>query len=130
MSKNFGFTLVELVIVIVIVGILSVVAVPIYKGYTKKAMATEAEATLGAINTAQKVYYAENSCFLPTVGAVSSNGTLDINLLTNKYFTTFQVNTDANGFTAITTGTDAAAGISVTLTGSDSGGANITKNGV
>lgn len=130
MVKNLGFTLVELVIVIVIVGILSVVAVPIYTGYTKKAMATEAEGTLGAINTAQKVYYAEHSCFLATVGEVSDNGTLDINLVSNKYFTSFQVNTSATGFTATTAGTGGASGISVTLTGSDSGGANITRNGI
>ena len=42
--KRKGFTLVELVIVIVIVGILSIVAVPIYRGYTRKAMATEGKA--------------------------------------------------------------------------------------
>jgi len=130
MSKNLGFTLVELVIVIVIVGILSVVAVPVYQGYIKRAMATEAEGTLGAINTAQKVYYAENSCFLATVGEVSDNGTLDINLLSNKYFTSFQINTNASGFTATTAGTGGANGISVTLTGSDSGGATITRNGI
>lgn len=130
MLQKKGFTLVELVIVIVIVGILSVVAVPIYKGYTKRAMATEAEGTLGAINTAQKVYYAEHSCFLATVGEVSSNGTLDINLSSNKYFTAFQVNTNSTGFTATTSGTSGASGISVTLTGSDTGGATITRNGI
>ncbi len=130
MSKKSGFTLVELVIVIVIVGILSVVAVPIYMGYTKRAMATEAEGTLGAINTAQKVYYAEHNCFLATVGAVSHNGTLDINLSANKYFTSFQVDTDVTGFTATTSGSGGADGISVTLTGSDAGGATITRNGI
>jgi len=130
MSKKLGFTLVELVIVIVIVGILSVVAVPIYKGYTKRAMATEAEGTLGAINTAQKVYYAENSCFLATVGEVTNNGTLDINLASNKYFTSFQINTNATGFTATTAGTGGATGISVTLMGSDSGGATIVRSGI
>ena len=59
MKKSKGFTLVELIIVIVIVGILSIVAVPIYRGYTKKAIATEAKALLGSIATAEKVYYAE-----------------------------------------------------------------------
>ena len=130
MSKKLGFTLVELVIVIVIVGILSVIAVLVYKGYVKKAMASEAEGTLGAINTAQKVYYAEHSCFLATAGEVSDNGTLDINLTSNKYFTSFQIDTDTTGFTAITEGVGGAVGISVTLTGSDSGGARLIKNGV
>ena len=64
MRKTKGFTLVELVIVIVIVGILSIVAVPIYRGYTRKAMATEGKALLGAIQTAQKIYFAETA-FLP-----------------------------------------------------------------
>jgi prepilin-type N-terminal cleavage/methylation domain-containing protein len=127
---KLGFTLVELVIVIVIVGILSVVAVPIYTGYTKRAMVTEAEGTLGAINTAQKVYYAEYSHFLATPGAVSDNGTLDINLVSNKYFTSFQIDTDKTGFTASTAGSGGASGISVTLTGSDSGGATIIRNGM
>ena len=56
MKKSKGFTLVELIIVIVIVGILSIVTVPIYRGYTKKAIATEAKALLGSIATAEKVY--------------------------------------------------------------------------
>ena len=42
-----GFTLVELVIVIVIVGILSVISVPIYRGYVDRAMRTEGEVLLG-----------------------------------------------------------------------------------
>ena len=130
MLKKSGFTLVELVIVIVIVGILSVVAVPVYKGYMKRAMASEAEGTLGAINTAQKVYYAENSCFLATPGLVSDNGTLDINLISNKYFTSFQIDTDSTGFTASTAGSGGATGISITLVGSDSGSASIIRNGV
>jgi prepilin-type N-terminal cleavage/methylation domain-containing protein len=35
--KSKGFTLVELVIVIVIIGILSIIAIPIYRSYIEKA---------------------------------------------------------------------------------------------
>src|SRR5438132_13570331 len=46
-----GFTLVELLIVILIVGILSAVAVPLYHGYTKDARLAEAKALAGSAMT-------------------------------------------------------------------------------
>lgn len=54
-----GFTLVELMIVVIIVGILAAAAVPIYTAFRKKAYESEARASLGAIKTAELVYYAE-----------------------------------------------------------------------
>ncbi len=47
--SNVGFTLVELVIVIAIVIILSVISVPIYRGYVDKAKYAEGYALLGNI---------------------------------------------------------------------------------
>ncbi|GAB1402457.1 hypothetical protein MASR1M68_13680 [Elusimicrobiota bacterium] len=124
--KTKGFTLVELVIVIVIVGILSVVAVPVYRGYTKKAMATEGKALLGAINTSQKVYFAEWNMF--ATGAQSA--ALDVNASTNKYFTTYGLTGGATGFTATTSGSRGAEGIGLTLIGSSTGASNITESGL
>ena len=127
MKSMKGFTLVELVIVIVIVGILSVVAVPVYKGYTKKAMATEGKALLGAVNTSQKVYFAEWGNF--AASAVST--VLDVNASTNKYFTTYTIGNATNaGYTVTTAGTGGANGIALTLTGSSSGASNILESGL
>jgi type IV pilus assembly protein PilA len=47
-----GFTLVELLIVILIVGILAAVAVPLYLGYTKDAKSAEGKALAGSVVTA------------------------------------------------------------------------------
>jgi type IV pilus assembly protein PilA len=47
-----GFTLVELLIVILIVGILAAVAVPLYLGYTKDAKTAEGKALAGSALTA------------------------------------------------------------------------------
>jgi len=133
MRKTKGFTLVELVIVIVIVGILSIVAVPIYRGYTRKAMATEGKALLGAIQTAQKIYYAENAFFFPQTNATSFSSILDVDARSNKYFTSFSIPTATTaGFTASTTGTptSGASGISLTMSATKTGAPVMTDSGL
>jgi len=63
MRKTKGFTLVELLVVIIIVGILAAVAVPIIRGNTIRAMFTEATAALGTIRSAQRGYFVENNSY-------------------------------------------------------------------
>lgn len=52
MAEKAGFTLVELIVVIAILGILAAVAVPAYSGYVKKADTAGDLMTLDAIKTA------------------------------------------------------------------------------
>ncbi|NOZ08018.1 MAG: type II secretion system protein [FCB group bacterium] len=59
-KKQAGFSLVELMIVLVIIGILAAVGVPIYTSNMNKARQSEADATLGTIRTDLRVYYAEH----------------------------------------------------------------------
>lgn len=122
--RSKGFILVELVIVIVIVGVLSVVAVPVYKGYTKKAMA--GKALLGAINTAQKVYFSEFNRFVTS----SQSLALGITPGTNKYFTTFSLTGNTTAFTAVVRGAGSAAGITLTLRATSTAGPFITERGL
>ena len=59
MKTRYGFTLIELMVVILIVGILAAVAVPIMRGRIDQAKWSEANAAAGSIKTAVRAYIAE-----------------------------------------------------------------------
>lgn len=56
MVKKTGFTLIELVIVIVILGILAAVTLPKFANFKTRAIEKSEDAIAGAINTALKIY--------------------------------------------------------------------------
>ena len=59
MMNRKGFTLIELMVVIFIVGILAAVAIPIMRGRIDSAKWSEAKAAMGSIRTAARAYCAE-----------------------------------------------------------------------
>jgi prepilin-type N-terminal cleavage/methylation domain-containing protein len=60
-SNRAGFTLIELIIVIVIISILAAVAVPIISGMKAKAICAEAVTVMGTVRNALRAYYVENN---------------------------------------------------------------------
>lgn len=69
-----GFTLIELMIVVAIIGILAAVAIPAYGNYTRKAKVTEVTNAMGAVGNALIEYYQDQGSF-PTIGDLSSINT-------------------------------------------------------
>ncbi|MGP5231118.1 pilin [Psychrobacter celer] len=61
MNAQKGFTLIELMIVIAIIGILAAIALPAYQNYTKKAAYAEIPVSMSAIKTAIDVCYSTES---------------------------------------------------------------------
>ncbi len=59
MTSRKGFTLIELMMVIFIVGILAAVAIPIMRGRIDAAKWSEGKASAGSIRTALRAYFAE-----------------------------------------------------------------------
>jgi prepilin-type N-terminal cleavage/methylation domain-containing protein len=59
LAKQQGFTLVELMVVVAIIGILAAIAIPTYSGYIRRARASEASANLQGIRIKEESYFSE-----------------------------------------------------------------------
>jgi len=67
-----GFTLIELMIVVAIIGILAAVAIPAYTDYTARAQVTEAVTLLGGLKTPVAEFVA-NKGYAPTTATLTSD---------------------------------------------------------
>ncbi len=62
-KNNKGFTIIELMIAVAIIGILAAIAVPAYSNYTNRAKASEALGLADSAKTAVSEYYQSNGTF-------------------------------------------------------------------
>ena len=77
MKNQKGFTLIELMIVVAIIGILAAIAIPNFLTYQAKAKQSEAKVNLGAIGTNAEAWRAERDTYIATVAQLGwlSQGT-------------------------------------------------------
>lgn len=64
MGKKYGFTLIELMVVIAVIAVLVTVAVPNYKKFQLRARTAEAKRNLGALRQSEEAYRLENSVYI------------------------------------------------------------------
>jgi prepilin-type N-terminal cleavage/methylation domain-containing protein len=80
-----GFTLVEVLIVVIIIGILASIGIPQFAVSIEKAKGGEARAGLGHIQTGEKVYYAEKEFYTTNLG--------DLDITLTQKFWAFNIST-------------------------------------
>ncbi len=116
-----GFTLIELMIVVAIIGILAAIAIPNFMNYQCKAKQSEAKSNLGTIRTNQEAYRAEYDTYkdaLPAIGFATSGNT--------RY--TYSTTGTTTGFTATATSTTVKTGATDTWTMTEAGSLSNTAN--
>lgn len=107
-----GFTLIELMIVVAIIGILAAIALPAYQDYTGRAQASEPLSASAGLRADIAVYLSEEGA-LPTTG---DSATLDaaVDALEGKYFDATGV-TLADGVLTFTFSSGVHSGNTMTL---------------
>lgn len=71
MKTRRGFTLIEIMIVVAIVGILVTVAIPAYSSYMVRGKLIDAQSTLTSARVALEQYYQDNRTYVSTTTKVS-----------------------------------------------------------
>ncbi len=88
-----GFTLIELMIVVAIIGILASIAIPSYQDYTRRAAASELPVAMGPVKVAVGEFYSVYNSFTKSTTkmglTVPANGTGSLSTYTQNTTTKF-----------------------------------------
>ena len=126
LKSKRGFTLIELIVVIVIIGVLSSIAAPMMQGNVARAKRTEAAAALGAIRTAERCYYVDNTGYVAVTSAQwTTTGPLNTYVrsqdLDGRYYT--------NGNYSVTCATSQGSSFRAVAANSTLGEVNLNQDG-
>ena len=114
-----GFTLIELMIVVAIIGILAAVAIPAYQDYTKRANVTEGLSLASSAKTAITEFYNTKGYMPPNQ---ASAGLASATSITGNAVTQVQASVAGNGMITITYNTKVIAGGQLDLSPSTTAG--------
>jgi type IV pilus assembly protein PilA len=96
-----GFTLIELMIVIAIIGILAAIAIPAYQDYTIRAQVTEGATLADGVKVAMQDYYAQHGTFPASLtGTDAASGLNFTGAVTGQYVSSVATGTNDGTITA------------------------------
>ncbi len=121
-SRQIGFTLIELMIVVAIIGILAAVALPQYSDYVRRGNVQEATSGLSDVRTRLELAYNDSRSYLRAgVCATDANGDTGASGKLNTPRFVFTCASPAGGqtFVATATGQGSMSGFVYTITEKD-----------
>jgi len=95
-TRMRGFTLLELLVVVIIVGILATIAVPSFTRAMERARQTEATAFLDTLKTAEEAYYQENQAYTSSFSLIMVDKPVDAS---TKHYFTYSLDATSTTFT-------------------------------
>ena len=119
-----GFTLIELMIVVAIIGILAAIAIPAYQDYITRGQVSEAVTLGGGLKSPLAEYGADKNAWPTLVGPTATAGSGQLNAtLIGKYstVTTSVASTYPAGRITVTMTTGKASGSALTYTTANGG---------
>ena len=133
-----GFTLIELMIVVAIIGILAAIAIPAYQNYTIRAQVSEGMSLAGGVQTAMSEYYTNTGTWptndqggIPAATSITGNYVSKVTVSGGKISIAYgqtkantAIQSDILTFSAIATST---SGSIQWICGSSTAGTNIPK---
>jgi len=87
-EEEKGFTLIELMIVIAIIGILAAIAIPQFSAYRAKAFNAAAESDLRNVMTAEEAYFATNQTYTTSQARLGNNTSKNVTITVGTATTT------------------------------------------
>ena len=102
-KSNNGFTLVELMITVAILGVLAAVAIPAYSNYVNRARQSDAIIGLKTAQMAQEQFFSENGEYSDKIDLLPgfADGTTNNSFVKGEY--TLSANTTSAGFEIVAT---------------------------
>ncbi len=125
-----GFTLIELMIVVAIIGILAAIAIPAYQNYTKRSHVSEGLSLAGGAKTGITEFYSSNNRFpgsngnasvgLAPAASIKGNAVRSVGVDGSKITITYATKVES-GATLVLKGTPTGGGMEWSCSGTNSG---------
>lgn len=127
MKRQHGFTLIEVMVVVVVIGILASIAIPSYRDYITRSKITEAVSTLSDVKVRMEQYFQDNR-FYNNDGSASATCAPSVTAAATANFTYACVASNTGqSFVWTASGTGSMSGFSYTINQSNAKSSTIAS---